>query len=254
MFAASSRGVASPQRSDVSGGLATAIAAKQQHNAAMAEELQRVREQLDVARGALDPSAELATVNQQLDVLSSEVGLTQVSGPGVTVTLWDAQPPDPLPEDLTADDFVVHQQDIQAVVNALWRGGAAGITVMDHRLVSTSAVRCVGNTVILDGRVYSPPFVIAAVGPVQNLLRSLRSDDTVAAYRAWAAEAGLGYAQRTDGNLRLPEYRGPLGLSPDPGAADAPAATGSLGEAAGTGPSISGSALAAGVVQGAVPR
>ncbi len=52
------------------------------------------------------------------------------------------------------------------MVNAMWRGGASGVTVMGQRLISTSAVRCVGNTVILQGQVYSPPFVIEAVGDV----------------------------------------------------------------------------------------
>ena len=62
------------------------------------------------------------------------------------------------------DDLVVHQQDVQAVVNALWRGGADGVQIMDQRLIATSAVRCVGNTLILQGRVYSPPYTITAVG------------------------------------------------------------------------------------------
>ena len=50
------------------------------------------------------------------------------------------------------------------MVNALWQGGAKGIKVMDQRLISTSAVRCVGNTLILQGRVYSPPYKVTAVG------------------------------------------------------------------------------------------
>ena len=68
------------------------------------------------------------------------------------------------PGGLGPDDLVVHQQDVQAVVNALWRGGADGVQVMDQRLIATSAVRCVGNTLILQGRVYSPPFTVTAVG------------------------------------------------------------------------------------------
>ena len=67
-------------------------------------------------------------------------------------------PADQLPEGVGVDDIVVHQQDVQAVVNALWSGGAEAMMVMDQRLISTSAVRCVGNTLILQGRVYSPPF------------------------------------------------------------------------------------------------
>ncbi len=59
---------------------------------------------------------------------------------------------------MSPDDLVVHQQDVQAVVNALWAGGADAVQVMDQRLLSTSAVRCVGNTLLLNGRVYSPPY------------------------------------------------------------------------------------------------
>jgi uncharacterized protein YlxW (UPF0749 family) len=214
MFAASGHGIVGPQRGDAAGGLSAAITAKQQHSTDLAGQIAQLRDELKAARGSVDPSQQLAAVTAQADQLARSVGLTEVTGPGVTVTLRDATPPDPLPEDMTGDDFVVHQQDIQAVVNSLWRGGAIGVAVMGHRLVSSSAVRCVGNTVILEGRVYSPPFVIEAVGPVQNLLRSLHADDDVAAYRAWAREFGLGYNERTSGQLQLAPYGGPLASTP----------------------------------------
>jgi len=34
------------------------------------------------------------------------------------------------------------------VVNALWAGGAEAMTIMGVRVISTSAVRCVGNTLL----------------------------------------------------------------------------------------------------------
>ena len=53
------------------------------------------------------------------------VGTRAVSGPGLKVTLDDAhRTAASLPEGFTADDIVVHQQDVQSVVNALWAGGA----------------------------------------------------------------------------------------------------------------------------------
>lgn len=54
------------------------------------------------------------------------------------------------------DDLVVHQQDIQAVLNALWSAGAEAVQMQDQRISATSAPRCVGNTLLLDGRTYSP--------------------------------------------------------------------------------------------------
>ncbi len=95
----------------------------------------------------------------ELAELEKKAGTQKLTGEAISVTLNDAPPdataklpgyPEPQP-----DYLVIHQQDLQAVVNALWQGGAQGIKVMDQRLISTSAVRCVGNTLILQGRVYS---------------------------------------------------------------------------------------------------
>ena len=87
-------------------------------------------------------------------------------GPGLVVTLNDAQrdAEGRFPRDASPDDLVVHQQDIQAVLNALWSAGAEGIQMQDQRIIGTSAPRCVGNTLLLNGRTYSPPYVITAIG------------------------------------------------------------------------------------------
>ena len=58
----------------------------------------------------------------------------------------------------------MHQQDIQAVVNAMWAGGAEAMTIQDQRVISTTGIKCVGNTVILHGVPYSPPYGISAIG------------------------------------------------------------------------------------------
>jgi uncharacterized protein YlxW (UPF0749 family) len=137
-----------------------------------------------------------------------------MNGPGVVVTLDDAQrdPGTPLPSGVTPDDLVVHQQDLQAVVNALWAGGAEGVEVMDQRLVSTSAVRCVGNTLILHGRVYSPPFTVAGVGDIDRLTTALRSSPSLVTYRQWVDAVGLGYQVSGRARLELPGYTGDLAL------------------------------------------
>ena len=98
-------------------------------------------------------------------------GFTAVHGPGVRVVLDDAprRPDGSLPAGARPDDVVVHQQDVQSVVNALWAGGAEAMVIMDIRVISTSAVRCVGNTLLLHGRVYSPPFEIEAIGDQRGM-------------------------------------------------------------------------------------
>jgi uncharacterized protein YlxW (UPF0749 family) len=154
-----------------------------------------------VAEAAAGPALELAA------------GLMPVSGPGVMVSLDDAPRREGRPTlSDDPDDLVVHQQDLQAVVNALWAGGAEAMTLMGQRIVSTSAVRCVGNTVILHGQVYGPPFVISAVGKPSALRDTLDGDPGVLLFRTYVDRFGLGYTVRERASLTLPRYEGPLEL------------------------------------------
>ena len=125
-------------------------------------------------------------VQRQVDKLKAAAGFSPIAGPGVTVTLTDA-PKSVLDETVssgkaTADELVVHQQDIQAVVNALWIGGAQGITVQGQRIISTTGIKCVGNTVILNGVPYAPPYDIAAIGDADRLEQALDDSPYVQAY------------------------------------------------------------------------
>jgi uncharacterized protein YlxW (UPF0749 family) len=197
-------------RLDRTGGLQDAISARAEQNAALAGDVDRLAAQVAALHAGDDPGPALEQTNQDIAELAPAVGLTEVVGPGVTVTLDDAQAPSPLPDGLTGDDYIVHQQDVQGVVNALWRSGASGITVMGQRLINTSAVRCVGNTVILQGQVYSPPFVIEAVGDHDRMTSALEEDPAVQAFRDWASVVGMRYEQELTRELVLPAYIGPL--------------------------------------------
>src|SRR4051794_15020221 len=150
------------------------------------------------------------------DRLSAPAGLTRVSGPGVTVSLDDA-PRSDQQHDLAAgarpDDLVIHQQDVQGVVNALWSGGADAMTIMGERVVATTAVRCVGNTLLLHGRVFSPPFVVTAVGDSHRLRRALAADRAVQVFQQYVAAYGLRYHLSIHQSVTLPAYGGPLELS-----------------------------------------
>lgn len=139
-------------------------------------------------------------------------GLTAVRGPGVEVILDDA-PAQPAGGDVDPNQLVVHQSDLQAVVNSLWSGGAEAMTIAGQRVIATSAVRCVGNTLLLNGDVYSPPFRVAAIGPSATMLDRLDSSPGVKLFREAAGYYGLGYTVETNSELRLPAYTGPLTLT-----------------------------------------
>jgi uncharacterized protein YlxW (UPF0749 family) len=74
-------------------------------------------------------------------------------------------------------------------------------------------VRCVGNTLLLHGQTYGPPFVVIAVGDVAALRRGLDADPSVSVLREYVAKYGLGYTVTTTERTTLPAYAGPLELS-----------------------------------------
>ena len=154
--------------------------------------------------------------DDKLAALEHNAGTQKLSGEAISVTLNDAPPdataklpgyPEPQP-----DYLVIHQQDLQAVVNALWQSGAKGIKVMDQRLISTSAVRCVGNTLILQGRVYSPPYKITAVGDPEKMQTALAASPAIQNYMVYVNVYGLGWKVTEDGTVTLPGYSGTVDL------------------------------------------
>jgi uncharacterized protein YlxW (UPF0749 family) len=171
------------------------------------------REVDDLTRRARPDDAALGKLNDDADALADPAGRTAVHGPGLTVQLDDSPlRGDQIPDGMTVDDIVVHQQDVQAVVNALWRGGAESMMLMDQRVISTSAVRCVGNTLILQGRVYSPPFVIKAIGDPDALQAALDADTQISIYREYVKAADLGYDVERFRDERFPAFEGSIRL------------------------------------------
>ncbi|GAA3670009.1 DUF881 domain-containing protein [Nocardioides ginsengisoli] len=157
--------------------------------------------------------------------LRDPAGLTPRSGPGLAITLSDA--PSELVDAAVARNkevdpekrinlnrFVVHQQDIQAVVNALWAGGASAVTIAGQRVISTTGIKCEGNAVQLQGVPYPQPYVIEAVGDPTGLYESVASDPLVAGFRTDAANPliGIGYSLDFKARVEAPAYDGVLDL------------------------------------------
>jgi uncharacterized protein YlxW (UPF0749 family) len=140
--------------------------------------------------------------------------LVPLTGPGVVITLDDApsRPDGSLPVNARPDDLVIHQSDVQAVVNALWAAAADAVAVMDQRLIATSAVRCVGNTLLLQGRTYSPPFEITAIADAAAVRGQLAASPQVAVFQQAVEAFGLTFDVRERPQVSVPAYDGPLDL------------------------------------------
>ena len=149
-------------------------------------------------------------VEQALDEtqrLEGPAGMDPVSGPGLVVSLDDA-PQSRLDEHPGVDPnlLVVHQQDIQAFVNALWAAGAKAISLQGQRLISTTGIKCVGNTVVLEGVPYSPPYRIEAVGDINMMRASLAESQSVQIYEEYVNAYDLGLSVEDSTTLDIPAY------------------------------------------------
>jgi len=162
--------------------------------------------------GSPGTDAALAAITNRAARLATDAGIEPMRGPGLVVTLNDAQrdAEGRFPRDASPDDLVVHQQDIDAVLNALWSAGAEGIQMQDQRIIGTSAPRCVGNTLLLNGRTYSPPYVITAIGDAPAMQAALDASPLVGLYRQYVVRFGLGYAEEPRPQVDLVGHSEPI--------------------------------------------
>lgn len=175
------------------------------------EEARDLRSDIDALSSSV-PGAALNRLLAKAKALEPGTGLTAVEGPGMRVILTDA----PRTVDAPGIDpnlLVVHQQDIQAFVNALWAGGAEAISLQGQRLIATTGIKCVGNTVVLDGVPYSPPYVIEAVGNRSTMNAALSSSPGTVTYAGYARKYQLGLSVERLARLRAGAYAGTVGLS-----------------------------------------
>jgi len=144
---------------------------------------------------------------------NAAIGFLPVTGPGITVVLDDAPVSAENIPGVTPDDLVIHQQDLQAVIAALWAGGAEAMTLMGERVTMTSAFRCTGNVLLLHGQVFSPPFVVQAIGNPQQLEASVMASEGVRKFLWYVEWLGLGFGLNREDALTFPAYAGAGALS-----------------------------------------
>lgn len=131
--------------------------------------------EIDVATGQLDPDL-VGTQRKDLEDRRVTSGLAAVQGPGVRLTLDDAQgssnSADGDPRTGVSDEGRVRSSDMQVVTNALWQAGAEAITINGQRLTSRTAIRFAGEAILVNFRPLTRPYTIEAIGDPSALQTS----------------------------------------------------------------------------------
>ena len=111
-----------------------------------------------------DKTAEL--LKNELEQINAIGGLTAVKGEGITITLNDAETLNPT---LLAEDQIIHDTDLLKIVNELRASGAEAISINEQRVINTTAIRCVGPTILVNDVKIGAPFIIKAIGNSDTL-------------------------------------------------------------------------------------
>ncbi|MBQ3053721.1 MAG: DUF881 domain-containing protein [Clostridia bacterium] len=135
---------------------------EQEKNASLQEDLEEAKKQITELRSGAVSEA----VTGQLLNAERLAGLIPLTGPGVTVTLSDSKGSS---SSINSENLIIHDSDIRTVINELLGSGAEAISINGERIVSTSSIRCVGPTVIINNTRLSTPFIITAIGDSKTL-------------------------------------------------------------------------------------
>lgn len=176
------------------------------------EAAQTLRDDIDRLTESASGGAKLDALLKKVSDLEPAMGLTAVQGPGLRVTLEDA-PRTGHDPDIDPNYLVVHQQDIQAFVNALWAGGAEAISLQGQRLMATTGITCVGNSVVLDGVAYSPPYVIEAIGDTRGMSQAINQSPETSTYVDYVRSYNLGLRVEPLERIKVKAYANPVALS-----------------------------------------
>lgn len=115
------------------------------------------------------PEASQAVQDELLKVRQL-AGFTKLKGPGVEVNIAPVQKGD---QKIGDNLFTVRDEDLLKVVNELRAGGAEALAINGQRIISTSEIRLAGAFVDVNLTRISPPYLVVAIGPPDQLESSL---------------------------------------------------------------------------------
>ncbi|PIF03026.1 MAG: hypothetical protein CR979_00395 [Propionibacterium sp.] len=170
--------------------------------AGLREELAKVDAEIRELRESLVKNP---AVNAELESLEPQVGTQAVQGPGVIVTVDDA-------ENANTPAQLVSDRDIRHLVNGLWQSGAEAIAINGHRLSSRTAIRNAGSAITVDYSSLVGPYEIKAIGDPDNLADSFGKTAGAARWESLQLKYGLKFEIAETNNITIEADPG-LGLT-----------------------------------------
>jgi len=125
--------------------------------------------QYDTSTNKDDNVAEI--MEKEIERIKIQAGFEDMTGKGFIIRIEER-------ESSTDEDLyfspVIYDDDLRVVVNELNAYGAKAISINDQRIISTTAIRNVGNKILVNTIPISPPYEIKVIGDPEILISALK--------------------------------------------------------------------------------
>lgn len=169
------------------------------------KDLEKAEKELEKQRqNATQNNSDLESKEEEIKQGNKILGLSEVTGPGVIVTLSDSKKD--ISSALDPSSLVVHDLDVLSVINELQNAGAEAISINDQRIVPTTGIICGGNIIDINQEKVGAPFVIKAIGLPEQLAALSRPGGYLETLKGYS----IGVELKKSNNITIPKYSGTL--------------------------------------------
>jgi len=182
--------------------LSVLLSASEQQRENLVTEVAALRDRVAQMEAGIDRDRVLQEELSKARVIG---GLTEVKGPGVVIEMTDSQKAAQPGQDPNV--FLIHDKDLQDVINAAFGAGAEALSVNGQRFVSKTEVVCAGNVIMINGSRVAPPFKILAIGDPTVLENGLNMrGGVVNNLQFWGIDVKI----KQQEEIVIPAYQGSL--------------------------------------------
>jgi len=154
----------------------------------------------------------LTALVNEVENLKSQSGLTSISGEGIEIVLADSDQ-----NDETAN-AIAHASDLRDLIDLMWSRGAQAISIkatggVEERVIFSTSVDCIVNTVLINTTKASPPFEVKVIGNRDALTAAVNDRSALKDIYERVEKTGLKFYITDNINIKIPKYSGSLNLS-----------------------------------------
>jgi len=146
-----------------------------------------------------------------LEQLKQAIGLESTKGNGVVINLNDS-PFAQRANTQGSDEFLVQAADLRDLVNLVFSAQADAVSINDQRVVASTPISSVGNTILVNNTHVLPPFTISVIGDKDLLLQRLNDPTALPDLEKRAKGQKIEYGFQPQANLVIPIYSGDFPL------------------------------------------